>query len=956
MLSRTIGTFLAGSVGVACAAAFFLASIASAQIFAEPTPLPEGVVATGDTTEVRALIAWAQEHLNSHSQQARVIAERALALARDLNDQRGIGGSTMLLGILTLDADQQEAYYTAAERAYEQIGHERNLVRSRLNLGMVYRRRGELERALTFFFDALKGLESLRDVEGQVVVLNNIGDVHHEQGNLEEALSYQERALALIETLDNPAMHAFMLNNMGVYLSEHGSYERAEATLHQALSISAIHGTPYQTALIFNNLGSVLNGQGRYELALSHLHVAESLTRELEEDYQLLIAVYKEMGKAHLGLGQFDHALHYANESLVLAREGEMPSRQMEAHQTLWQIYKAAGNYEQALVHYEEYVAGRDSVFTAERADIIRDMQTHYETEEHRRTIERLEQEGQIQALQTSRWRMGMFAGVGGLLLLLGFLYYHYRTKQKANRLLEELDAAKSRFFANISHEFRTPLTVILGGLQDGLAGRFGMLSEGIINRDQALLRNTRRLERLINEVLDLNRLEAGHLELRLTPGDLVQSLKYIVETNAPLAERNGITLSLACDLESCPRLYDEEKLEKIAGNLLSNALKFTPQGCSVRVHLRCEDHIEISVTDDGPGIPVEAQATVFERFVQLDHGVLHGGTGIGLALAKELTELHGGTITLESTLGKGSTFTVRLPLERATLTVSEGQKTKCLPDADTFEAGGDGHAKIPLAQFEESPEDESDRTTILIIEDDDDVRAYVRRSLEETYGVIEAVNGEAGLQQARSALPDLIVSDVMLPDIDGFEIARRLKATNDTECIPVVMLTARAAQQDHAAGYDSGAETYITKPFSPETLRAAIARLLEERRRLRRQVQAEVKQLELTSQNNHPTLSDNARAVILERLQDENFGVDELAAALDMSYRTLHRHLESEVGLSPGDFLRTLRLERAHTLLTSGAGSVSEVAYAVGFKSLSHFTRRFREQYGELPSSVKKV
>lgn len=519
---------------------------------------------------------------------------------------------------------------------------------------------------------------------------------------------------------------------------------------------------------------------------------------------------------------------------------------------------------------------------------------------------------------------------------------------------LEELDHAKSRFFANISHELRTPLTVIRGGLEETLEGRFGELPEELERQHGALLRNTRSLQALIEQLLDLNRLEAGRLELAPEPGDLVAFLERRVEAFAPLAERLGIALALETEMASCPRAFDAEKLEKIVANLLSNALKFTPRGGSVRVRLSGDaTAVAIAVADDGPGIPADARERIFERFTQLDDGVARSGAGIGLALARELAELHGGTIAVDSRPGAGSLFTVRLPLAEATLE----DVAAPAPPATTV-GGGD---PPPPATASPEPED-ADRTTLLVVEDNEDVRAYVRRSLADTYRVVEAADGETGLARARDVLPDLVVTDLMLPGIDGYALVRALKADAATECIPVVMLTARAAVDDEVAGYDSGAEGYVTKPFAPEALRAAVARLLEERRRLRRRLREEPWERAQEGaaegagaepeDDGRASLAARARAAVLRRLYEDELDIDELASALNMSRSSLYRRLHEEAGVSPGTLIQTVRLERARELLADRRGAVTEVAYAVGFKSLSHFTRSFSDRYGRLPSS----
>lgn len=984
LVLRATRKFFAG-IGVAVC---FLGPAVSAQIISEPMALPEGIVATGDSTEVTAALVWAEDSRQRYPDQAQQVVEHALTLARFLDYNHGVGLSLSILGHLTQDLDQKESYYREALDIFEREGNERWTAAVRIFLGQAYSDQGHTERSLALYFDALEDFNRLNDTEGQMLALGSIGNTHRGQDNLEESLTYQQQAVAIAETTGNPGQLIITLANLGATFSDLGAYEQAESHYLRALGIAEEHDFSRFIAMLSGNLGIMFTKRGHYERALPHLLIAEQIGKEVGES-STLAAVYVGLGDAYLHLNDHERALHYARESLALAHETGL--YQMEAHNTLSQIYEEMGDTDSALYHFRQYSIVRDSVFNTEKAEAIAEMQTRYETEEKQRTIENLEHEARIQTLQTSRWLIGLMAVVSSLLLLLGILYARYRLKQKDNQLLKDLDSMRTRFFANISHEFRTPLTVILGGLQGVLSGRFGEVSFKVAEQQHAMLRNTRRLQLLIDEVLDLNRLESGAIQLQKSPGDIVRFLRWLIEIHSTMADQKGIQLNFDSNVDSCVRIYDERKLEKVVDNLLSNALKFTPRKGIIQLRLYCDGrNIEVSVEDNGPGIPTELQERIFDRFVQGKDSNIHGGTGIGLALAKELAELHGGTIIVESRLGHGTTFTLRLTLEPIS---SNGDKSSVedalasqsrrlaglsnyrslsdnsvrtdkkqgapdwslqssIPVSWELEVGGDGNtspAHPPAAPLMDS---EADQTTILIIEDNDDVRAYIRQSLEETYRVLEASDGDRGLQQARADLPDLIISDVMLPGIDGYAIALRLKAEPATECIPLVMLTARVTEEDHVAGYGAGAEIYITKPFSPETLLAAVARLLEERQRLRRRLKEQIKTD--TEEDGAPsTLRDRIRTTVLEHLHEENFGIEELASAIGMSRYTLHRHVKQETGLSASDLVRTVRLEHAHQLLTDGAGSVSEVAYAVGFKSLSHFSHSFQKHFGKLPSNV---
>jgi signal transduction histidine kinase/DNA-binding NarL/FixJ family response regulator len=549
------------------------------------------------------------------------------------------------------------------------------------------------------------------------------------------------------------------------------------------------------------------------------------------------------------------------------------------------------------------------------------------------------------------------------------------RLEDQAARL-SEMDEAKSRLFANLSHEFRTPLTLILGPLRAVLDGRHGALAGGVREEGELMLRNAQRLLRLINQVLDLTKLQAGQVSLERRPDDLVGFARGVTRAFAPLAERRGISLGFRSDLAGLRFPFDAEQLEKVLLNLLSNALKFTNRGGEVEVVVTSDDGAAtIAVRDTGVGIRPEEMERIFERFFQADASATrrYDGTGIGLALARELVELHGGEIGADSTPGEGSTFTVRLPLGDADVASHQdgrGMVEWAAADADAIAAsvpvgyavqgddrrpdGGDDAGRAGGSNGADGPDGEpGDRTTVLVVDDHADVRAYVRSVLSASYRVLEAVDGRDGLERARAALPDLIVADVMMPELDGLALARALKGDAMTSAIPVVLLTARAAPEDQVAGLETGADAYLVKPFDPDVLEARVANLLAQRMRLREhfaRVEAPTR-APLPEEGEPSPLERRLRPVVEAHLTDPDFGPDALAAAAGLSYHQLYRALRDELHTTPSRLIRRARVELASELLRARQGSVTEIAYSVGFNSLSYFSRAFRERFDASPS-----
>lgn len=515
---------------------------------------------------------------------------------------------------------------------------------------------------------------------------------------------------------------------------------------------------------------------------------------------------------------------------------------------------------------------------------------------------------------------------------------------EQAQRL-QALDEAKSKFFANISHEFRTPLTLILGPLQRAQAE-----AKALSLDDQEMMqRNALRLQRLINQILDLARLEAGSLSLNHHVDDLYtfarrQALLFQAE-----ATYREIELDVEDPTGACSVAIDAEHMEKVIANLLSNALKFTPAGGRIRVSCGVtvvaeKRYADLIVADTGCGIPEDALPHVFDRFYQVDDTAtrLQEGSGIGLALVKEVVELHGGSVAVTSTVGRGTTFTVRLPLA---MEVAEERVVVSSPELRPVTS------RAPAApRTEKIVHKEADQTTVLVVEDNPDMRAFITSILARDFRIIEAADGQEGLAHAQEHLPDLILTDVMMPHMDGLTFSRALKAQTDTDTIPLIVLTARASADDAVEGLMTGADAYLTKPFHAEALRLQVHNVIRRQHRLRERLLA----TPVPAGSDVPSRSpfeEQVRAIITERLADPLLSVEDVAEALDMDRFQLLSQLQEAASLKPRQLIMTMRMDAAATLLQERAGNVSEVAYAVGFNSLAYFSRRFRSHFGISPS-----
>ena len=528
-------------------------------------------------------------------------------------------------------------------------------------------------------------------------------------------------------------------------------------------------------------------------------------------------------------------------------------------------------------------------------------------------------------------------------------------TKQK-ERLLQ-LDTAKSRFFANISHEFRTPLTLILGPLEQHLKRK----TFAVQHRELSMMhRQAQRLLHLINQLLDLSRLDSGRLTLQAKRFDLVPILNTLVEAFAHRAKRENISFQFVSLIDCAPAYIDPDKFEIVFSNLLSNAFKFTPSGGDIQLSLSDEVNGQdaywvCTLKDTGVGISPDELPYLFDRFYQVDASTTrkHGGSGIGLALAKEIVDLHRGDIRVYSKPDMGTTFTVSFRQGSNHLHEEEIVDTLTLSVAN-------GLPIDEREQFDELAEESEtaspDAPMVLVVEDNTDVREFIRSNLEKDYRVMEAVDGQHGLERTREEHPDLVIADVMMPRLDGIALCRAIKNDETLAPIPVILLTARAEEEDRIEGLGTGADDYITKPFSITELLIRVENLIEVRRALRKRYSDELifQPGDVTVTSEEAVFLKNIRSVIEAELGNSNFTVEALADAVGLGKRQLFRKVKSLTSLSPGGLIRTMRLQRAAQLFKQKAGRVSEVAYAVGFNDVRHFSRLFRQAFGEKPSEYE--
>ncbi len=520
-------------------------------------------------------------------------------------------------------------------------------------------------------------------------------------------------------------------------------------------------------------------------------------------------------------------------------------------------------------------------------------------------------------------------------------VYERERTKK-----LHELDMMKVRFFTNVSHEIRTPLTLITAPLEKMLQSEMSV--KEMHSYHSIMNRNAQQLLRLINQLLDFRKSETGNLKLELSRGDLVFYLKDLVSSFSPLALEKNIKLEFNSSVQEIFTFFDADKLEKIINNLLSNSFKFTPDGGFVSVNLSMETEresqveklIKIVVKDSGVGIPESNMNKIFNRFFQAENAKNQTGTGIGLALTKELVKLHNGRIFVESIVGKGTVFTVYLPLYSGI----DEEISALRESGEEEEHEIESHIK---------QDEEITGRILLVVDDNADVRFFIRSNFEPDFKVLEAINGKDGLSAAFRYIPDIIISDVLMPMVDGKEFCKRLKKDERTSHIPVILLTALSAQSSKMEGTIAGADDYITKPFDIILLKTKVENLLMLRNMLREKYSEEMvlNPKNIIIEDTEQQFLQKVIDTIEKNISNTEFDVDKLSLEVGVSRTQLYRKLTALTDLPVREFIKNIRLKRATQLLAQNKMNILDVSIAVGFKDLSHFRKCFRQEFGISPT-----
>lgn len=659
-----------------------------------------------------------------------------------------------------------------------------------------------------------------------------------------------------------------------------------------------------------------------------------------------------ELARIALIKNEVKSGLTWANKAGKLNRTLNNPVIRKDHALVLADLYSRLQNYEKAYKYQSIGNVINDSLNRAQSAEAIREIDEKYQSEQRNKEIKLLKAENEIAEEQTRNQRNILLSGIA--LTSLGgiFLFLLYRNRQKTNKKLREIDALKTNFFTNISHEFRTPLTVISVPIQDSLKEKD--LSPEKRKHFEIAQKNTVRLSSLVDQLLELSKIDSGNRKLLLQKDAPTQMIAAWSESFLYLAQQKNLNFKMKILDKKTEAYFDCDALENIIVNLLGNAVKYTPNEGEIQLQVSIQkDYLKINVKNTGEGLTNAQIKTIFNRFYQTDGQ--NEGAGVGLSLVKELIELHGGKISAISEPGKWTLFEVSLCIDKAKLKNAEFKKTKnpqpkiSVPNLDVIQRGEE--EKELIGKGKELP-------ILLIVEDNEDVRILLADTFKKEYEIVQAVNGEEGVLKALEVIPDIIISDLMMPIKDGIELTNTLKNDERTSHIPIILLTAKAGDENELIGIETGADDYITKPFNQKILKSKTASLVALRKKLQSRYSQEVvlkpKDIAITSVDEK--FLERLQIILDEKLVESSFSTEQFSQDLHMSRMQLHRKLKALTGLSASEFIRSQRLKLAAQVLQSADINISEVGYSVGFNDHAYFSKCFKEAYNCTPSDFAEA
>ena len=831
-------------------------------------------------------------------------------------------------------------------------------------LGTDFRRLGAFPEASDYHFRALRLSEtySRRDDytgrKNKVMALNGIGNIYLSLENLPEALRYFHEALASEKELRSPLGQAINYANIGNVYKMMQQYDSALVYYRHSMEQNRVAKSELGIGLCHIHFGEIYERQKEYDEAEAEYQEAYQIMENISDTWHWLRACLS-LGRINLLQGDDQKARQYILLAKDQAERIDTPEQLSEVYDLLHQLHERKGDYRQALNVYKTSKAYQDSVRNISKVNQALDMRINYEREKSTLRIDQLSAQYEAQKREKKIITIAAIIIIVFMILFLAALGYAYANRNRSNKILKNVDKMRSDFFTNVTHEFRTPLTIILGFVAL-VRGQNKMIDPSVLPYLNAIERQGNNLLQLVNRMLNMAKMEAGVEKPEWKNGNIIAYLQMIVEAYRLFAEEKKIYLNFYAEKLSLEIDFVPHYIEEIARNLLSNAIKFTSSGgtitLSVLTHKNSE--VTIKVRDNGKGISPEELKLIFEPFYQSSDVDIKTGSGIGLHYTKQLTEAMSGKISAESKLGEGSVFSVTLPVKQPGDTLFPSLKMDEMLKAPSFTRNEEKQEHKALDKKENSNNENGEiEMTILVVEDNKDIVLYIKSIIPAIYKVIHAIDGQEGIDLANETIPDLIISDVMMPQKDGFALCHEVKSSELLNHIPVILLTAKSDMEDRLTGLECGADAYIPKPFNPDELLIRMDKLLENRRILKdKYLRAVFKTEERNSNDKNMNFLQNVTDIIYRDMRQPDFSPSTLADKLCLSISQLNRKMIAISGYNPSAYILSLRINKAKKLLARENISITQVADECGFYDLPYFSRTFKKQTGVTPSQYRRL
>ncbi len=818
-------------------------------------------------------------------------------------------------------------------------------------LGTIYLRKNNIEKAQDNFLivDSMHQKKALRP-DVIAAAYQNLGGIHLDLEDLSLAEDYYIKANNEFEKLPPNAAEYYMNSNnveLGKLEYKKKNFLAADTLLTKCYTFFKKIGDEQTLSEIGTSLALVKLKREKYGEADDLLK--EAYTLHEKNGFALEAATDAvELAKITIRKQDFKSAMNWAKKAEELNIILKNSAIKRDHSFVLANLYAKLKNYNKAFEHQKIAQAINDSLNKIQSVEAIREIDEKYQRNQRDREIKLLKTQSEVVQEQTKNQKNLLLGGIGLTSIAGVFLFLLYQNRQKTNKKLREIDTLKTIFFTNLSHEFRTPLTLISTPIQESL--NEPNLSKEKREHFEIAHRNTERLTSLVDQLLELSKIDSGNRKLFLEKIAPTQLISFWMESFVYLGTQKNIEFNLEILNKERITWCDKEVLETIITNLFGNAIKYTPKDGKIGVKaFIANDVLKFEISNTGKGLTKNQIKTIFNRFYQTDGH--NEGAGVGLSLVKELTELHNGSILVNSKPNDWITFMVSISLDKSKL------KNVVLKESTSLNV-----EMLPTVLKEESAQKEtffheSELPILLIVEDNDDVRLVLGNTFKKEYQVIQASNGEQGILKALELVPDIIISDLMMPIKDGIELTKTLKEDERTSHIPIILLTAKAGDENELIGIDVGADDYITKPFNQKILKSKTASLINLRKKLQSRYSQEVilkpKDIAITTVDER--FLEKVQQVLDKKLTESSFTIEDFSKDVHMSRMQLHRKLKALTGLSASEFLRSQRLKLAVQILLQSDINISEVGYSVGFNDHAYFSKCFKETYNCTPTEFTR-